>query len=110
MDGLVVGEGGYHTDERPLFRTLRVAQPGTVELRRCYSSRLKDHMVSLDAYNECPRAGYVVEGVLGYVYPQQVPNSVHVYRCYNGYDGLTALDPRECTANGHRVEGEFWAF
>jgi hypothetical protein len=95
---------------KPLFFALRDPQPGTVELRRCYSPRSGDHMLSIDARNECPRAGYQVEGVLGYVYPMTVANAVEVHRCWNRSDHLTARDPQECLVNRYQVEASFWAF
>ena len=85
MDALVPDEGGYTTENsnQPLFRTLRNPAPGTIELRRCYSRRTGDHMFSMDAANECPRAGS---------------------------DHMSVTDTHECSQNRYSIEGGFWAY
>ena len=111
MDSLVPGEGGYNTENggMPLFHAFAAPRPGTIEIRRCYSPRTRDHLLSMDAGRECPPNGYVIEGVLGYVFPVDVANARPVRRCWNGRDHLSTVDPRECVANGYEVEAGFWA-
>lgn len=84
---------------------------GTVPLYRYYSASLSDHFYS--SSSTAP-AGYVSEGVIGYMFPASVPGSTPLYRLYRHINSdpangdhmytISATERDAATAHGYRYE------
>ena len=86
------------------FLVLKNNVSGANPIYRCFSPSISLHFVSGDV--NCEATAITNEGMYGYVYSSQYPNTVPLYRCYNASnrDHMETTASSECT-NNYALEG-----
>ena len=91
------------TDGYKIFRTDNV--PNAIPLHRLWNPLNTDHLSTTDP-NEGVGAGYIYEGITGYIYQTQQPDTVPLYRFWSitGGDHFLTQDPSQESLVGYIEE------